>query len=62
MADLVVDLDLLAVSRARDQRQGTAMWPAGLFSPLRQVGIGATEERFTDAAELSRAHPGAQDR
>ena len=52
----------LAVSRARDQRQGTSMWPAGLFTPLRQVGISATEERFADAAELGRAHPDAQHR
>ena len=52
----------LAVSRARDQQQGTSMWPASLFTPLRQVGISAAEERFANAAELDHAHPDADHR
>ena len=61
---LLLDRDgrALAVSRARDQQQGTSMWPASLFTPLRQVGIGATEERFANAAELDHAHPDAHQR
>lgn len=61
---LLLDRDgrALAVSRARDQQQGTSMWPASLFTPLGQVGISATEERFANAAELDHAHPDAHRR
>jgi hypothetical protein len=48
---------VLAATRERDQKQGTSMWPAQLFTPLRQVGIGVTEAQFANAAELAHAHP-----
>jgi hypothetical protein len=59
---LLLDHDgqALATSRARDQRQGMSMWPASLFTPLRRVGISATEERFANAAELNHVHPDVQ--
>jgi hypothetical protein len=46
-----------AATREHDQKKGLAIWPAQLFTPLRQVGIGVTEERFANAAELAQAHP-----
>lgn len=56
---LLLDRDgrVLAAGRARDQRQGRAMWPPGLLSPLRRVGIDVLQERFATQAELGRAHP-----
>ena len=33
------------------------MWPVSLFTPLRQAGITAAEERFASPGELGRAHP-----
>lgn len=48
---------LLAAGRARDQAQGRKMWPPELFSPLREVGVGVSEEQFTTPRELDQAHP-----
>ena len=36
------------------------MWPAELFTPLREVDIGVTEEQFANAPELTQAHPRVQ--
>ena len=56
---LLLDRDgrVLAATRERDQKQGRSIWPAELFTPLRHVGIGVTEEQFANAAELAHAHP-----
>lgn len=48
---------VLATGREREQEQGREMWPPELFSPLRKVGIGVSEEQFVNPAELDRAHP-----
>ncbi|HYZ51884.1 MAG TPA: hypothetical protein VE733_00020 [Streptosporangiaceae bacterium] len=53
------DGQVLASGRPRDEDLGRQMWPAELFAPLEQVGIGVAEERFADSGELDRAHPGA---
>ncbi len=56
---LLLDRDgrALAATREHDQKKGLAIWPAELFTPLRQVGIGVTEQQFANAAELAHAHP-----
>lgn len=59
---LLLDRDghALAATREHDQQKGRYMWPAELFTPLREVGIGVTEERFANATQLSQAHPAVQ--
>jgi hypothetical protein len=53
---------VLAAARPRDADMARQVWPPELFTPLRAVGIGLTEERFADARALNRAHPGANPR
>lgn len=58
---LLLDRDgrAVAAGRTRDEHRARQIWPPELFAPLANAGVAVTEERFANAGELDRAHPGA---